>query len=424
MSINRLWVITACAMVIAGAASADSVIVSGKDKGVSDDSVVIQKALDECAASGGGTVKLNAGKYRLDKPINIPAGVTLAGEWEAPHHVMLDKGTLILAYAGKGKETDPPLIKLNASSTLKGVSIYYPEQTIPAIPYPWTIQGEGVHCNVLDVTLSNPYKAIDFGTYPNELHHLRNVFGCPLKIGVFIDRCTDIGRIENVHFNPNFWTQIGGKNPIDGGKLVAYTLENCIAFDIGRTDWEYVLNTFSFGCKVGFRFFESAYGSCNGNFLGNGVDWPKTAILVEQTQAPGLLFTNGEFVGAEGSEAMIEVTAKNTGVLQLANCSFWGPAQRVARIAGNGSVSMSQCNINWLKVPKGVPLIEASGGDLTVQASRFGQDAIQVRLGGDVKAAVIMGNTMFGPIKIENQSRGDVQILANVSRAPKPKTQE
>lgn len=410
-------------MVIAGAASADSGTVSGKGKGVTDDSAVIQKALDDCAASGGGTVKLTAGQFRLDKPINIPEGVTLAGEWESPHYVVFDKGTTILAYAGKGKETDPPLIKLNSSSTLKGVSIFYPEQTLPAIPFPWTIQGEGVHCNVLDVTLSNPYKAIDFGTYPNELHHLRNIFGCPLKIGVFIDRCTDIGRIENVHFNPNFWSRLA-KNEMDGGKIVEYTLANCIAFDIGRTDWEYVLNTFSFGCKVGFRFFESAYGSCNGNFLGNGVDWPKTAILVEQTQAPGLLFTNGEFVGAEGSESMIEVKEKFTGVLQMTNCSFWGPAQRIARIAGSGSVNMSQCNINWLKVPKGAALIEANGGDLTVQASRFGQDATQIRLGSGVLAAVIMGNTMIGPVKIDNKSKGDVQILANVSRAPKRKTQE
>lgn len=419
MFISRLCAITACAMVLAGGSSADSLSVNPKGKGLSDDSTAIQKALDKCAATGGGSVKLPVGKYRLDKPINIPAGVTLAGEWEAPHHVNLEKGTLILAYAGKGKENDPPLIKLNSSSTLRGVSIFYPEQTIPAIPYPWTIQGEGVHCNVLDVTLSNPYKAIDFGTYPNELHHARNVFGCPLKVGVFIDRCTDIGRIENVHFNPNFWTRIDSKTPPDGGKLVAYTLANCIAFDIGRSDWEYVLNTFSFGCKIGFRFFESKYGSCNGNFLGNGVDWPKTAILVEQTQAPGLLFTNGEFVGSPGCEAMIEVTATHTGVLQLANCSFWGPAQRVARIAGKGSVNMSQCNVNWLKVPAGAALIEASGGDLTVQASRFSDDAVQVRLNPGVQAAVIMGNTMFGPVKIENTSTGDVQILANVSRAKK-----
>jgi hypothetical protein len=422
MLINRLCIITMCTVIFSGAISAASIKVTTIGKGVKDDSAVIQKALDRCAATGGGTVSLGAGKYRLDKPINIPAGVTLSGVWEAPHHVNFNSGTLIYAYAGKNKENDPPLIKLNASSTLKGVSIYYPEQTIPAIPFPWTIQGEGVHCNVLDVTLSNPYKAIDFGTYPNELHHARNVFGCPLKVGVYIDQCTDIGRIENVHFNPNFWTRIDNDGAkIDGGKLVDYTRENCVAFDIGRTDWEYVFNTFSFGCKYGFRFFNSKSGSCNGNFLGNGVDWSSVAIRVEQTQPPGLLFTNGQFVGGEGSESMIDVMETNTGVLQLTNCSFWGPSQRVARIEGKGSVNMSQCNINWLKVPKGAALIEANGGDITVQASRFSQDVPQIKLGEGVQSAVIMGNTMFGPVRIENNSKGDVQILANVTRADKNK---
>ena len=62
-----------------------------------------------------------------------------------------------------------------------------------------------MHGSVIDVTLVNPYKGIDFGTYPNELHYIRNVFGCPLKLGIYVNRTTDIGRIENVHFNPHSW---------------------------------------------------------------------------------------------------------------------------------------------------------------------------------------------------------------------------
>ena len=33
------------------------------------------------------------------------------------------------------------------------------------------------------------------------------------KVGVHVDRCTDIGRIENVHFNPNSWTRSGPTRP-------------------------------------------------------------------------------------------------------------------------------------------------------------------------------------------------------------------
>lgn len=400
----------------ASAASLNAKSFGANGLGKKDDSAAIQKALDGCAAKGGGIVNLPAGKYRLDKPIKIPEGVMLSGEWEAPHHAQLTKGTVILAYAGKGKENDPPLVSLSPSSGVKGMTFFYPEQRIPGTqPYPWTIQGSGMHGSVIDVTLVNPYKAIDFGTNANELHYIRNVFGCPLKIGIFVDRCTDIGRIENVHFNPHYWGRAEAEGVPQWGDLIAYIWNNCTAFEFGRSDWEYVLNTFSFGCKVGMRFFASQYGACNGNFLGNGVDWSQTAILVEQTQEPGLLFTNGEFVGGEGAETEVTVTAAHNGVVQFSNCAFWGPTKRVARIDGDGMVSFNQCNfVNWAE---GVPAIEAVGGDVSIQACRFSHGTNHISLGPEVKTAVISGNTMSAAVKIDNRSKGDVQISGNVSRA-------
>ena len=54
-----------------------------------------------------------------------------------------------------------------------------------------------------------------------------------------------IGRIENVHFNPWF-----SMKP----KLFEWQLANGEAFIFGRSDWEYVLNTFCFGYGVGYKF--------------------------------------------------------------------------------------------------------------------------------------------------------------------------
>jgi hypothetical protein len=400
------------------ACSADSLSPKIDGDGKSDQSAAIQNALNQCAATGGGTVMLPTGSFRLDKPITVPTGVTLAGQWEAPHRAELHKGTVILAYAGKGSENDPPLVKLSSSSAVKGLTIFYPEQRLPdAVPYPWTIQGEGIHCSVLDTTLVNPYKGIDFGTFSNELHHIRNVYGCPLKVGVFIDKCTDIGRVENVHFNPNYWTQAEAPGVPSGGQIAAYLWNNCTAFDIARSDWEAFVDTFAWGCKYGYHFHANKDGACNGSFLGIGADWAQIAVFVEETQAPGLLITNGEFVGGDGSQTMVEVARTHTGAVQFSNCSFWGPAERVARIAGKGSVSMCQCNINWLKVPPGAALIEAGGGDLIVQSCRFTSGTSQVRLNRGLKTAVIMGNVMFGPISIENKSSADVQIIGNVTRS-------
>ena len=424
MSMHWICVLLAC-LVPASASLGASLTIKSIGPVDADKSAVIQKALDTCAAKGGGTVKLTAGKYRLDKPLTVPSGVTLAGEWETPHDSQPAVGTVILAYAGKGKENDPPLVSLFPNSAVKGLTFFYPEQRCPEVqPYPWTIQGRGRHGSVVDVTLVNVYKGIDFGSNWNELHYIRNVFGCPLKVGVFINQCSDVGRVENVHFNPGYWPRSEAENIPDWGKLSKYLFENLIAFDIGRSDWEYISNVFAFGPKIGMHFYETEKGPCNGNFLGVGIDWAKTAILVEQCQEPGLLFTNGQFVGGQGAETHIEVAPTNTGVIQFSNCAFWGPSQRIARIAGSGMVSFSQCNFVWWDWAsrsigigkKGNPAIEANDGDVTIQGCRFGRDFNQITLGPALKTAVISGNTTPGPLKIANQSKGDVQIFGNVSR--------
>ena len=44
------------------------------------------------------------------------------------------------------------------------------------------------------------------------------------------------------------------------------------AFVMGRSDWEYVFNTFAFAYAIGYHFIARAKGSMNGNFLGIGQD--------------------------------------------------------------------------------------------------------------------------------------------------------
>lgn len=395
-------------------ANSQTIRITGKGK--SDESAAIQKALNSCSNKGGGIVNLKSGRFRLDKPITIPSGVTLAGTWQGPHHAQLDKGTVILAYAGRGKENDPPLIKLMPNSTVKGLTIYYPDQRPENItPYPWTFQGQGMHNNILDVTMVNPYKGIDFGTYSNELHYIHNVYGCPLKAGVLIDKCTDIGRVENVHFNPHYWVWAEKDTKQNWPKMGQFLMDNCIAFDIGRTDWEAMVNTFSFGCKVGYRFFKSKDGACNGNFIGIGADSTGTAVLVEDTQQPGLLITNGEFAGALGTEALVEIADSNTGIIHFNNCSFWGPADRAARVSGKGMTSFMGCNIVEWNQAHGKPAFELNSGSISIQGCSLGLCHGHAIIGPDVKSVIISGNTSDIPLQIENKSKGKVLITNNIS---------
>lgn len=383
------------------------------------DAAALQARLN-AASRAGEKVELAPGRYRLDKPITIPEGVTLSGSWEAPHHAQVPRGTVFEVVTGGGDENGPALVDMRPSSTVRGITFYYPDQRVPdAIPYPWTIQGRGMHCSVIDCTFVNAYKAIDFGSFPNELHYIRNCFGCPLKVGIRVDQCTDIGRIENVHFNPHYWARAETPNVPRWPALRRYLWENLVAFEFGRTDWEYVLNTFCFGARIGYRFYENTdgavKGTVNGNFLGIGADWCHRAVLVEASQEPGLLITNGEFVGGEGAEVMLEVAASHRGVIQLANCAFWGPCPAAVLLDGPGSLSLSQCNfLNHGQRKPGTVTIDARRGDLIVQACRFKIDAPDIRLGERVATAVIMGNWFNGSKDIENASRGDVQEGLNV----------
>jgi hypothetical protein len=391
----------------------------GYRDGSLDATQAIQAALNLAAQKGGAEVFLPAGRYRLDGSLTVPSGVSLKGSWQGPHHARLKTGAVLLAYGGRGDEDGTPLVSLEPASCVQGLTIYYPEQKIDDVkPYPWAIQGRGMHASVMDVTLVNPYKGIDFGTHHNELHYLRNIFGCPLKIGVYVNRCTDIGRIENVHFNPHYWfrDEGDGEPRPDAGKLFHYLITEGEGFVFGRTDWEYVLNTFCYGYRIGYRFIATKDGMCNGNFLGIGADGTQNAVVVEESYPYGILITNGEFVSMNADDPVqIILGPKNEGVVQFQNCAFWGPSNQIARIQG-GKASFAQCNFHyWDREQKGLPAIEAAGGSLIVQNCFFHQPFQHIRLGPDVNSAVITGNMMQGKVAIENNCKKEVQINSNAA---------
>ncbi len=127
--------------------------------GKADDTQALQEALN--AAIGKGPVcYLPAGQYRVNGSLVVPPGVTLCGASGGVPHSEHPIGTVLLAYGGKGKADGEPLVTLKPNAVIRNLVIHYPEQTLPeVIAYPWTIRGDGELCQVLDITITNPYQA-------------------------------------------------------------------------------------------------------------------------------------------------------------------------------------------------------------------------------------------------------------------------
>jgi hypothetical protein len=297
---------------------------------------------------------------------------------------------------------------MHVNSTLKGFVIYYPNQNPDSEPkpYPWAIAMRGKNPAVLDVELLNPYNGIDASD--NERHLIRDVQGQPLRRGIFVDQIYDIGRIEDVHFNP--WWSVKPR-------LFRWQEEHGEAFIFARSDWQYVYNTFCYGYNVGYKFIKMEAGVCNGNFLGIGADDCFAAVDVEDSASFGLLISNGEFTSFHGPDpTMVVIGPNNSGSVRFENCAFWGPCNQIAKIGGTGTVGFGDCTfVQWDRNQEGRAAIRADSGTVLVRGCEFQEDDSQVELAEGVHRAIISDNVFTGKARIVNHSRHSVVISNNAA---------
>lgn len=382
--------------------------------GVTDDTAAIQRALD-AASKTGATVYLPPGRYLVAGSLSIPPGVTLQGAEASPQWPEPLVGTVILATGGRNHEDGLALFEMGHSAAVRGVVVYYPEQKTSDIrPYPWTFHIRGYDDTVENVTLINSYAGIRIGPENNVRHRIRSVVGCVLRYGIMVDNTTDIGRIENVQWHCHWWSAptVGGSwNPVH-----EYMVKHLEAFVFGRTDWEYVTNTFVYPCNIGYRFIRTANGAMNGQLCGIGADEAQLCVKVEQLQPMGLLITNGQFVVMHG-EPRVQVVVENScqGSVRLVNCAFWGPSLQNVVSHGNGFLSLSDCYFSSVgrKGNPGRALVEADGGRLQVRGCSFGSDETSIRLGSGLKHAIVAENNGVRGVEIQNEIGDRAVIIGN-----------
>jgi len=378
--------------------------------GKADATGAIQKAIDAAAADGGGVVFLPVGRYRLDGRLIVKEGVTLRGDWARPPETAPNGTTILMPTAGRGKADGPAAITLQRGSGLREVTIWYPDQKADAIvPYPWTIRTSaavgGDNVTVMNATLINPYQAIRIGPEGNELHTIRNVYGTPLKTGIWIDMTTDIGRLIDVHFSADYWGHCGLPNAPGGEArreaLRQFLLREGVGLEMRRSDWEYVYRVRIEGYGTGAVARPGRRGTANAVLFGCELIGCETALRLEGLNPIGLSATGctlaGRTHGVHGPASFRTIAQFNTCKISGGKCVL---------LEGPATLTFQNCTF---PAAAGA-VVEAQRGSVSLLGCRFGRGGRHVRLGEGVRRARLLANTFDAAPRIVNDSAGDVMI--------------
>ena len=280
--------------------------------GTTDNTAVFQKALDAAGQAGGGIVEAPVGRYCIKGTLSIPRGVTLQGTYRMPptRGNMTDKpdGTILLAYAGRGAGRAalyPPCRRQLRRGRIGGrVSRM---ETIRRAAGPLSAV-RGV--TSIRRTWASSIAVFSIPMRPSSwCAPIATWFAMspaiPANAASMSTAVMDIGHIENVHFWP-----FG----------VAYRADDPYCKWVNTQGWHS-----SWLAPIGIMFSTRfASGTASDTSSRNrrwaapmAISWGwgpircRRAVLVEQAQPPGLLITNGEFVGRWSSTDSVCVESRS-----------------------------------------------------------------------------------------------------------------
>ncbi len=337
----------------------------------------IQNTLNTCYKNGGGTVWLNKGIYYVSKPIDVPTGCTLMGDWQDPDNYSgtLDYGTKIVVNVNNFKRDNSDdersgLFRMHSSSGVEGLTIYYKGQNINnPISQPWTFycttlvedleepgKSPGMLFTVKNITMINSYYGIgrsSFEIIGSGMLMVENVKGTVLKKGAQYHNSGEVSTITGLNLKPKYWASANLNAFNDNvGNISESTIINKIksigGIGLSITDAElseYVnvnITGYKYGIYVPKRSTISARAVGSGAFYNLNISNTSIGIFVDSdgegkkptvSSGIGYVISNSTI---EGSDYSIYISAPlesgKRGTIKLNNVSLKG------KIGGNGGL--------------------------------------------------------------------------------------
>lgn len=318
-------------------------LTGAKADGLTDDTEALQAALDRAGVTGG-TVYLPGGIYRVKKPLIIPTGVTLRGDFTPPDASGTEGIKTILLAEGNAAEEEA-LLTVNDGGTIIGITVYYENQSFSD-----DLKGAPcIECNgaatLKNISLINPDFGISFhgeGTVVAE-----NLWIAPLKTGIRIHEKKGAVKLEHLHVTPTLWINYAPAdlgNGTDYPLLTGRLLTDLVALDI--RDGDVFAHNISVETAATGLSVNAPYNSDGTQF------WSDLSIInttlpvhLKSLSRAGICVGESRFRPLEGSEnRSVHISAENQGAAIFSDCVFSGIPKTAIKSESEAFLSFYHCD--------------------------------------------------------------------------------
>ncbi len=315
-------------------------VVSADPTNTTDATPAIQSALTAAGNNGGGIVFVPPGQYKINGTLNVPNGVELKGAVDIGR-MPIKLGTIFDVYYGMGNGNATPIVTLNTGSGIRGIVFDEPSQNYDTpVAYPYCVRGNGSNEYIVDVSFANVYNGVDLFTNRCDNHYVDYLAGAVLNNAIRVGGGSVGGHVYNYQFNYGpivngaetkwgCWDDAVPSGEVDqySTSLDQYLETNADIAIYGNCSGEIIYNNFSIFARKGVYLMQENGTGPSGWVLGQGNDWSRQDIYIDNVGSGGMNFINTQGVAVNkwgfGDSAFITLASTCTNTVNFFGTAFW-----------------------------------------------------------------------------------------------------